>query len=597
MKELPIEKIKSEIVENIQKNQITIISTPTGSGKTMMVPKYAYELSGKQVFCTVPRRILATEAMNGANMIHGEETAGFIHGEGDQDKTFSVCYITEGSFIMRDLGSKLTFGSIVCFDEVHEQGKLLETLLYAAMTYVEAGLKIVLMSATLDIPKYKGYYEKRGISVGVATLPPVERMYDTEYVIVDSPEQSVANAAKEGGRVLVGLAGKEEIERFQMEISRTFKGKIFQIHGEVEVEEQEEALAFGDSCVYLCTNMVQSGITIKGLTHGYFDGFGKRIQMDKGESKLAKYKLSKSEMRQWFGRLGRVCHGTIFVTSQKEIDLDGRDEMPTPEILRTSLEDSVLYFAYMGLKLIDCILLNKPQKANIQVALEMLKKLGCAESNGDINSYGLAVISEGLGVRGGIAAIKGRSLYLENFSRKVALVSNYRSFFSKNGEGSTPIGAIKRWLGDSFESFKHSDLLMTVGVAEYFIRKYAVVNEKKSGYKVPELDLPMFMDECDNDFIFRRTLQNIMYNFYKIDNGTINISEEITAVNQVIEAMYSDCMTDAFYGKVYDGKNFRKVANSSKAIQLVQKKAVGNFVCIEDKSKKSIFLIENVTYL
>jgi HrpA-like RNA helicase len=597
MKEFPIEQVSPEIIKSLQENQITIISTPTSSGKTMMVPKIAYGLSQKQVFCTVPRRILATEAMNGCNFIHGDGTAGFIHGEGDKDKEFSICYITEGSFIMRDLGSKLKTGSIVCFDEVHEQGKLLETLLYAAIEYAQNGLKIVLMSATLDIPKYKGYYEKRGLSVGVVTLPPLERMFDIEYQLTDSPEKAVAEAAKEGGRVLVGLAGKEEIERFQTEISRTFKGKIFQIHGEVEVEEQEEALAFTDSCVYLCTNMVQSGITIKGLTHGYFDGYGKRIQMDKGESKLAKYKLSKSEMRQWYGRLGRMCHGVIFVTSQKDIDLDGRDEMPTPEILRTSLEDSVLYFAYMGLKLIDCVLLNKPQRVNITAALEMLKKLGCAEPDGEVNSYGLAVISEGVGVRGGVATIKGRFLYMENLAKKVALVSNYRSFFSKNGEGSTPISAIKKWLGDSYEKYKHSDLLMTVGVVEYFLKKYTVTNEKKSGYIVPELELPLFKDECDNAFIFRRTLQNIMYNFYKVDRDTINVGEDFTDINQVIEAMYSDCITDAFYGKVYDGKQFRKVGHSSKSVQTVQKKAVGSFVCIEDSKKKNIYLIENVTYL
>jgi hypothetical protein len=61
--------------------------------------------------------------------------------------------------------------------------------------------------------------------------------------------------------------------------------------------------------------------------------------------------------------------------------------------------------------------------------------------------------------------------------------------------------------------------------------------------------------------------------------------------------MYSDCITDAFYGKVYDGKQFRKVGHSSKSVQTVQKKAVGSFVCIEDSKKKNIYLIENVTYL
>ncbi len=595
---LPIEQKRNEIIENIQKNQITIISTPTGSGKTMMVPKYAYDLLGKQVFCTVPRRILATEAMNSANDIHGEEFAGYIHGEGTFNKEAPVCYITEGSFIMRNIADKMTVGSIVCFDEVHEQGKILETLLYAAIEYAKNGLKIVLMSATLDIPKYRGYYEKRGLTVGVVSLPPAEKLFDISYEITASPEKSVAEAAKAGGRVLVGLSGKEDIERFQKDVVRTFKGKIFQIHGEVEIEEQEEALACLEPCVYLCTNMVQSGITIKGLTHGYFDGFGKRIEMEKGENKLVKYKLSKSEMKQWYGRLGRLCPGTIFITNKKDIELEGRDEMPTPEILRTSLEDIILYFAYMGMDLAECVLLNKPPKENIRLSVEILKKLGCADVSGKVISYGLAVISEGAGVRGGIAAIKGRFLSLENLAKKVALVSSYKSFFSKSGEMTTPLNVIKKFIGDDlYEKYKHSDLLLQVGVVEYFIKKYTVINEKRTGYVIPVLEVELFKQECDNAFIFRRTLQNIIYNFYKIDRLTVNGSEEIENIDLVIKAMYADCITDAFFGKAYDGKNFRKIVHNSKAVQLLRKNAVGNFVCLEDKRNKNIFLLENVTYI
>ena len=596
MKNFPIEQVKSEIIQSFQENQITIISTPTSSGKSMLVPHYANEYSGKQVYCTVPRRILATEGMKSCNAIHGDGFAGYVHGEGEENVDSSVCYITEGSFIMRGVASKLGYGSIVCFDEVHEQGKILETLLYAAIEYAKNGLKIVLMSATLDIPKYKGYYEKRGISVGVVKLDN-ERMFDLEYTIIDSPEKSVMIAAKNGGRVLVGLSGKEEIDRFSYEVAKGFKGKIFHIHGEVEVDEQEEALNYEGSCVYICTNMVQSGITIKGLTHGYFDGYGKRIHLEKGENKLVRYKLSKSEMKQWYGRLGRVCHGEIFVTSQKDIDLDERDDMPTPEILRTSLEDSILFFAYIGLKMEECVLLNKPPKAHIMLGIEMLKKLKCANSNGDINSYGLAVVSEGQGVRGGIAVIHGRKNGIENLAKKVALVSQYKPFLSKNGEVNTSTENIVKILGEIYEKCKHSDILIQVKIVEYFIKQYCGVNEKNRGYVLIEDFSEEFKVECEKASFFRRTLQNIIYNFYKIDKDCKDFYDGFEKIDEVIKEMYADCITDAFYGKVYDGKNFRKIGTSSKAVQLAQMNAVGNFVCIEDSKKKTVYLIENVTYI
>jgi HrpA-like RNA helicase len=124
----PISAVKNEIFDSFQENQITIISTPTSSGKSMLVPYYAFQYTAKQVYCTVPRRILATEGMRSSNDIHGENFAGYIHGEGEENIDSSVCYITEGSFIMRDIASNVPNDSIICFDEVHEQGKILETL-------------------------------------------------------------------------------------------------------------------------------------------------------------------------------------------------------------------------------------------------------------------------------------------------------------------------------------------------------------------------------------------------------------------------------------------------------------------------------------
>lgn len=593
---LPIEKILPLVEELLESHQMVIISTPTGTGKTMMIPFSAFENSGKQVYCTVPRRILATEAMKSANEIHGHKKSGFIHGEAEGNIRSEVVYITEGSFAMRRIADKLKHGAIICLDEVHEQGKLLEALLFSAIDYCRKGLKVVLMSATLEIPKYKGYFEKRGISVGVAELPPKETNFPIEYIIADNPEKAVARAANDGGRVIVGLAGVKEIEEFQTEIERTFKGKIFQIHGEVEIEDQEAALDYNGSCVYICTNMVQSGITIKNLTHGYFEGYGKRMELTKGEEKLTKYLLSKSEIQQWFGRLGRMCKGTIFVTSEKQRDLVGRDEMPIPEILRTSLEDIILQFAFMGYRFQDCKLLNKPSKENIDISFKKLYKLGCVDENNDVTEFGLKVIAEGYGVRGGIVVNKGRDLGFENLAKKIAVVSGYRSYMNKGGGISTPLQKIKRWLKDSFESVRHSDLLILVKVAEYFIGKYCISNETDTGYIIDPMQMELFKQECDDAFIFRRTLQNIMFQFHKIDKKSEDTSNEILRISDAIQAMYADNICDAMYGAVYDGKIYREISKGTKAYQGDYQKVVGEFAAIESSKKKTFYIIENVTY-
>jgi hypothetical protein len=231
------------------------------------------------------------------------------------------------------------------------------------------------------------------------------------------------------------------------------------------------------------------------------------------------------------------------------------------------------------------------------LGIEMLKKLKCADSNGDINSYGLAVVSEGQGVRGGIAVIHGRKHGIENLAKKVALVSQYKPFLSKNGEVNTSTENIVKILGEIYEKCKHSDILIQVKIVEYFIKKYCGVNEKNRGYVLIEEFSEDFKIECEKASFFRRTLQNIIYNFYKIDKDCKDFYDGFEKIDEVIREMYADCITDAFYGKVYDGKNFRKIGTSSKAVQLAQMNAVGNFVCIEDSKKKTVYLIENVTYI
>ena len=62
--ELPITKFKSEIVETVSKNQVTMVVSETGSGKTTQVPQFLLEhAANKQapvkIICTEPRRIAA----------------------------------------------------------------------------------------------------------------------------------------------------------------------------------------------------------------------------------------------------------------------------------------------------------------------------------------------------------------------------------------------------------------------------------------------------------------------------------------------------------------------------------------------------------
>lgn len=594
IKTLPISQAQNEIELSILENDVTFINTPTGSGKTMFVPYWAFMLTGKQVFCTVPRVKLAQEASLGVVAMWGKPLAGYATGQKDDNTNRPVIYITEGSFIMRDLAASLVAGQVVCIDEVHEQGANLEALLFKVKELAARGVKVVLMSATLDTPKYTKMYE--GLSVGVVQLPPAERPFETEIVIVDNPMQAVCDAANAGGRVLVGLAGKEDIEQYIAGLARMkCTAEIFPIHGEIELDTQDKALRYKGACVYVCTNIVQSGLTIFGLTHGYFSGQGKRIEIRNGENSLVEYKLSVAEMTQWRGRLGRTCKGTIIVPNETERDLLGRDAMPTAEILRSNLDETILSFAVMGLRLQDCSLLNMPSKESIDNSLATLVALGLADLDGTVNAYGLKVAKCGAGLRGGIVTIKGRELGIENTARKLAAVSSMRSFLSFD-KVQTPMSFIKTILGQAYEAVKHSDHLILMGVVEYFAGKYG--KETAKGLRIDPSMLGQFIEECTANFIFRRTLEQLVSVFGRINNDCANAKTlTIEAANNVLRAMYADQILKLSYGTLEDSKGYaRKTGDSNKAVRMNQTEAVGNLTSIETR-RGVLRLVEMVTYL
>ena len=81
---LPIFPMKSEILQAIQKHQVTIISGETGSGKTTQVPQFllqhAQETQQKiRIICTEPRRIAAISVADRVAQETGTKVISSIH--------------------------------------------------------------------------------------------------------------------------------------------------------------------------------------------------------------------------------------------------------------------------------------------------------------------------------------------------------------------------------------------------------------------------------------------------------------------------------------------------------------------------------------
>lgn len=553
-----ISAYESEIKQSIKENQVTIISTPTGSGKTMAVPYWAWQITQQKVFCLVPRVVMARQAAKGSAKIVFSNSAdvGYMTGRGNKHGR-KVVYATEGSYITRQIGEKSPVGSVLCIDEVHEQGAMTEATLFLVKKMIERGIKLVVLSATMDCSKYAEFYSD--YSVGVIDMPTGERPYKLEYVVSETPIRSCVEAAQSGGRVLIGVQGKANIGSTIAEIQKLDKSiRTFEFHAEMETEDQDAAISYDGPAIYVATNVLQSGVTIPNLTHGYFNGKGKRIDNIYGVSKLCQYDLSQAEMTQWYGRIGRNCPGIIFQTSYEASAFERREKMPTAEIKRIPLDDIYLQFIQYGIDMEKADLLNKPDLKNIQAAKKSLSALNLVK-NQTLTSFGKDAMNVGAGVRCGILISVGQKLGIENTMRKIAAIDYIGHPFRNTEKDFFNTEVLKE--------YSYSDYMIWLKTIESIIFEH--------GYKVNALDFPLFKEKMEKADVFRRSLLKLMKAFKAIDE---TCEDTVFSHKKVKVALYMANLDRIIYnGRSDDGI---KVNLSFKSLCDVQNIYFGNIMSV-----------------
>lgn len=592
---LPINSKENDIRQSLVNNQLTIIETPTGSGKTMRVPYLAHLISNKRVHCLVPRVVMAKEAVKGAKITtwnqlwcRGNEV-GYATGRGDNfhRKNAQCIYMTEGSFIQRGIANRLAKGSFILIDEVHEQGARTEGLLVQAKSWIEQGLKVVLMSATLDVGKYENFYRKDGISVGVVSLPPKARPFPLEFQTVESPLKAIAQAAVDGGRCLVGVEGKGTLAQSISKLKGYLRDfsldvPVFPFHGQLEQEELDKPLKHKGAMIVVATNVLQSGVTINGLSHGYFNGLGNRIETNAGRRALKLYDLSQAELTQWFGRIGRTCEGVIFQSEYEANKFSEREEMPTAEILRSPLEETVLMFQSMGMDLKSAGCLNQPKEDSIETAEELLKKLNCLDDENKITQLGKDVFYRGVGLRGGVIEIMGEQFGIANTAKKIATLLGGNHPFRKARY--SKYQAI-------IDGLQWSDHMAWVAILDDIVARY--------GYSVKSMDKPMFIEESEENGLFRKSLFPLMKSWKYIDKDSEDavFDKKLVkdAVQKIFKSAYADALVEKSYGswKTPEGL-YPRMANSTQTDISDAECIVGDINIIPTR-RGSLTLLEGVT--
>jgi ATP-dependent helicase HrpB len=398
---LPIDELLPDILHHLRNANHLVLEAPPGAGKTTRVPPALLGLPGiaaREVLVLEPRRLAARLAARYVAGERGEvvgETVGYqVRFEEVAGPRTRLRFLTEGVLTRRMLSDPdLERVGCVVLDEFHErhlEGDLALALLRRLQRTRRPDLKIVVMSATLDVAPVAEYLagegrEKLHVLRSAGRRHPLEIEYTPHSAA--PVEEQVAGALERlaarglAGHVLVFLPGSFEIRRAQSAcaaLARRHGWQVLPLYGDQSPEEQDRAVApCAQTKIILSTNVAESSITIDGVSAVIDSGLARAASHSpwSGLPALQVARISQASANQRAGRAGRTGPGRAIRLYPQE-DFVRRPAQDVPQILREDLAPTALLLQSMNLDLASLDWLDAPPAAAIEHAQELLRQLG-----------------------------------------------------------------------------------------------------------------------------------------------------------------------------------------------------------------------------
>ncbi|MDZ7604452.1 MAG: ATP-dependent helicase HrpB [Cyclobacteriaceae bacterium] len=404
--DLPIKEIIDDVREKLRHQNTLIVHAPPGAGKSTILPLALLEqFPQKKILMLEPRRLAArTIAARMADLL-GEEvgqTVGYrIRFDNNVGKNTRIEVVTEGILTrMLHQDNALEGVGLVIFDEFHERSihaDVALALCREAQQILRPDLRIMIMSATLDIPQLSGLLQAP-IASSTGKQYPVEIQYtgqQDERIMAELAAQTVLKAAAENsdGDVLVFLPGQGEILRCEEILRKSLpQFAIHPLFGQLPQGQQFAAIfpnKHGRRKIVLATSIAETSLTIEGVKIVVDSGFGRISRFDpaSGLSRLETVQITKDSADQRAGRAGRLSPGKCYrMWSRATHDRLGDHRIP--EIMQEDLAPVVLDMAAWGISdIYQLTWLTPPPKAAVVQAIETLTQLDALE-NGKITMQG-----------------------------------------------------------------------------------------------------------------------------------------------------------------------------------------------------------------
>ncbi|MCZ8284227.1 MAG: ATP-dependent helicase HrpB, partial [Bacteroidia bacterium] len=394
--ELPVVEIIPDVRVSLKTNPTLIIGAPPGAGKSTLLPLALFEedwLEGKKIIMLEPRRLAARSIATRMSDLLEEDTGktvGFrIRFENCVSAHTKIEVVTEGILTrMLQSDNALEQVGLVIFDEFHErnlQADLALALCREAQQVLRPDLRIMIMSATLNIPQLQTLLNAPVIE-SKGRQYPVEIIHSgdaDEYLLPELMTQAIARAVKEQeGDVLAFLPGEGEIRKCEELLKNQLPDfNIHPLYGMLPQKEQYAAIMpnrYGKRKIVLATSIAETSLTIEGIRIVVDSGFGRSSRFDpaSGLSRLETLRISRDAADQRAGRAGRLSSGVCYRLWTKATH-ERLAEHRVPEIMEADLCSLVLELSKWGTDdITQMCWLTLPPKSALQQAYDTLQQIG-----------------------------------------------------------------------------------------------------------------------------------------------------------------------------------------------------------------------------
>ncbi len=389
-RELPVSRIEKDFLSALRAGPV-VLTAPTGSGKSTLVPRWCRDLFGRTLVVE-PRRV-ACRALWRFQRDMGGGSAGYLVRHEQQSSDADLLYVTPGVALRMAAEGALDGFECLILDEFHERS--LETdLLAALLREARPDGHIVVMSATMETHRLSKWLRAPCLHAE-GRLFPVTVTYQGD---VDVPRvkglegrlvQAVRTLVRDLGRhdVLVFLPGRGEIAAARKALAQALPDlELRELHAGLPAGRQD--LVFRRPAgprVVLSTNVAESSVTLPWVRAVVDSGLERRTSYRRGRSLLSLEVISRQSADQRAGRAGRVGPGRCIRLWSKGAVLR---ESSVPEILREDLDGLLLQVAGMGKRIEEVPFLDPPRPDVVEAARGRLERLGLLDGDGRPTALG-----------------------------------------------------------------------------------------------------------------------------------------------------------------------------------------------------------------